>query len=122
MIPTLNPQFGLSAVSLMCLCYRTSVDQKLTIFVQPKTISSTASTAPDKAPAPKWDKDAWIAKLNDEQKELLKLEIETLHESWLQHLTNEVTSPEFLNLKRFLKKEVETGKKIFPPSEDVYSW
>lgn len=85
-------------------------------------MSTTASTAPNKTAVPKWDKQKWLATLNEEQKQLLKLEIETLHDSWLQHLTGEVTSAEFLNLKRFLKREVETGKKIFPPSEDVYSW
>ncbi|KXS96547.1 hypothetical protein AC579_4618 [Pseudocercospora musae] len=100
-------------------------------FGQPKTNPETSSTNPSKpassptAPAtiqPKFDKDAWIAKLNDEQKQLLKLEIETLHESWLAVLKDEVVSKEFLDLKRFLKKEVENGKKVFPPSEDVYSW
>ncbi|KXT03766.1 hypothetical protein AC578_722 [Pseudocercospora eumusae] len=100
-------------------------------FGQPKTNPEPSSTNPSKpassptAPAtvqPKFDKDAWIAKLNDEQKQLLKLEIETLHESWLAVLKDEVVSKEFLDLKRFLKKEVETGKKVFPPSEDVYSW
>jgi uracil-DNA glycosylase len=52
----------------------------------------------------------------------LKLEIDTLHESWLGQLKDEVTSPEFLSLKRFLKAELASGKKIFPPMEDVYSW
>ena len=37
-------------------------------------------------------------------------------------MKDEITSPEFLELKRFLKREVESGKKVFPPSEDVYSW
>lgn len=63
-----------------------------------------------------------MAKLTDEQKELLKLEIDTLHESWLAALKDEVVSKEFLELKRFLKKEIESGKKVFPPMEDVYSW
>ena len=100
-------------------------------FGQPKTNSPTSSTdplkpassptAPETAPI-KFDKDAWIAKLTDEQKELLKLEIETLHESWLGVLKDEVTSEEFLSLKKFLKREVESGQKVFPPSEDVYSW
>lgn len=55
-------------------------------------------------------------------KDLLGLEIESLHESWLKELKNEITSKEFLELKRFLKREHEAGKKIFPPAEDVYSW
>lgn len=86
-------------------------------------VSKPASdpTAPATQPI-KFDKDAWVAKLSDEHKDLLKLEIDTLHESWLGALKDEVTSESFLNLKRFLKKEGESGTKIFPPLEDVYSW
>ncbi|KAF2084571.1 uracil-DNA glycosylase [Saccharata proteae CBS 121410] len=92
-------------------------------FGPPKPVSSNASTNPAKPPvSAKFDKEAWVAKLSDEQKQLLKLEIESLHESWLAHLKDEVTTKEFLDLKRFLQKEIESGKKVFPPSEDVYSW
>jgi uracil-DNA glycosylase len=70
----------------------------------------------------KFDKQKWAEKLTDEQRDLLKLEIDTLHESWLAHLKDEITSKEFLDLKRFLKKELESGKKIFPPMQDIYSW
>ncbi len=70
----------------------------------------------------KFDKAKWVEKLTSEQRELLKLEIDTLHESWLAQLKEEVLSKEFLELKRFLKKEKEAGKKVFPPEEDVYSW
>lgn len=100
-------------------------------FGQPKPNPPSSSTNPSEptssptAPAtiqPTFDKEAWVSKLSDEQKQLLKLEIMTLHESWLAVLKDEITSPSFLELKRFLKKEVETGKKVFPPSEDVYSW
>ena len=104
-------------------------------FGQPKAPKATLTTKTGNDPsepassptAPateqiKFDKDAWVAKLTPEQKELLKLEIETLHESWLGVLKDEVTSKEFLELKRFLKREAEAGKKIYPPSADVYSW
>ncbi|RMY75462.1 hypothetical protein D0863_02567 [Hortaea werneckii] len=104
-------------------------------FSQPKPNPPTSSTNPavphtngDAAPDAeasqpvKFDKDAWVAKLTPEQKELLKLEIETLHESWLGALKEEVVSKEFLDLKRFLKRELETDKKVFPPSDDIYSW
>lgn len=104
-------------------------------FGQPKASASTSSSLPTSSPtapassatAPatepiKFDKDAWVAKLTDEQKQLLALEINTLHESWLGVLKDEVTSNAFLDLKRFLKTEAEAGKKIFPPSADVYSW
>jgi len=88
-------------------------------FAAPKPVASSSSSAP---PVIKFDKQKWLEKLTDEQKELLKLEIETLHESWLAHLKDEVLTKEFLALKRFLKKEKEDGKTIFPPMEDVYSW
>ncbi|CAD0082468.1 unnamed protein product [Aureobasidium vineae] len=95
-------------------------------FGPPKTNPSTSSTNPskgptDSAPAVKFDKEKWVAGLSEEQKTLLKLEIETLHESWLAVLKDEITTKSFLDLKKFLKSEAEAGKKIFPPSEDVYS-
>ena len=90
-------------------------------FGQPKPTSSSPSSSPT-APAVTFDKEKWLTKLTDEQKELLKLEIETLHESWLAHLKEEILTKEFLDLKRFLKKEKESGKTIFPPLADVYSW
>ncbi|ODA76126.1 hypothetical protein RJ55_08409 [Drechmeria coniospora] len=74
------------------------------------------------APAVKFDKKKWVDGLTSEQKELLKLEIETLDDSWLAHLKDEVSSKEFLELKRFLGRETAAGKKWFPPQEDVYSW
>jgi uracil-DNA glycosylase len=94
-------------------------------FGAPKPVPAAQSpnaarpAIPAKAP---FNKDEWLAKLSDEQKDLLKLEIETLHDSWLPHLVDEIKSKEFLELKRFLKKEGEQGKKVFPPMEDVYSW
>jgi uracil-DNA glycosylase len=95
-------------------------------FGAPKPSPSASKTASDPtAPATepiKFDKDAWVAKLSDEHKELLKLEIDTLHESWLGALKDEVTSESFLNLKRFIRKESEGTAKIFPPLEEVYSW
>jgi len=74
------------------------------------------------ATAATFDKDAWVSKLSDEQKELLKLEIDTLHDSWLPHLKDVLVSPDFLELKRFLKKEVASGQTLYPPMQDVYSW
>lgn len=82
---------------------------------------ASSPTAPSTQPIP-FDKAAWLAKLTDEQKQLLKLEIETLHESWLAALKDDVIAPSFLALKRFLRDEALSGKKVFPPSEDVYSW
>lgn len=87
-------------------------------FGTPKTVSSTTSAPVDT----KWDKEAWVKKLSEEQRQLLALEIGTLHESWLKELRDEITSQSFMELKRFLKTEAQAGKKIFPPSADVYSW
>lgn len=82
-------------------------------FGAPKKIDSVTA---------KFDKQEWISKLTDEQKDLLKLEIDTLHDSWLPHLKDVLLSPTFLELKRFLKKELASGKTVYPPMRDVYSW
>ncbi|KAF2278456.1 uracil-DNA glycosylase [Westerdykella ornata] len=84
--------------------------------------STTNGTTTLTTAAANFDKDAWVAKLSDEHKELLKLEIDTLHESWLPHLKDVLVSPRFLDLKRFLKKELESGKTVYPPMDHVYSW
>lgn len=84
--------------------------------------NAPATSLPALTKADKFNKEEWIAKLSDEQRELLKLEIETLHESWLPYLADEIKRPEFLALKRFLKKEGNEGKRVFPPLGDVYSW
>lgn len=63
-----------------------------------------------------------MARLTPEQKELLSLEIETLHESWLAQLKDEMLTKEFLDLKRFLKAEKDAGQKVFPPEKEIYSW
>lgn len=92
-------------------------------FGAPKPSSTgTTSTNTSNTAANNFNKEKWVSSLTDEQRELLKLEIETLHESWLAHLKEEVVSSSFLELKRFLKKELEAGKKIFPPQSDIYSW
>jgi hypothetical protein len=74
------------------------------------------------AAAAKFDKDAWVAKLTEEQKDLLQLELDTLHDSWLPHLKDVLLTPQFLELKRFLKQELKSGKTVYPPMADVYSW
>jgi len=69
----------------------------------------------------KWDKDAWVAQLSPENRELLDLEIKTMDESWLAVLYKELTKPYFLSLKRFLT-ERRRNAQVFPPENDVYSW
>jgi uracil-DNA glycosylase len=83
--------------------------------------SSNSSAAPEPAAA-KFDKAKWAASLTPEQRQLLQLEIDTLHESWLALLKDELVTKEFLELKKFLDREVAGGKKIFRPREDIYSW
>ncbi|RMD43982.1 hypothetical protein DV735_g1146, partial [Chaetothyriales sp. CBS 134920] len=93
----------------------------------PPKVAAAVNQRPDKdtagvVAAIKFDKEKWVASLKPEHKELLQLEIDTLDVSWLAHLKDELTSASFLDLKRFLKREIDAGKKIFPPMEDVYSW
>lgn len=86
-------------------------------FGAPKPNPNAKPTA-----AANFDRDAWIAKLTDEQKDLLQLELDTLHESWLPHLKDVLVSPQFLELKKFLRSELKSGKTVYPPMKDVYSW
>lgn len=88
----------------------------LTSFFAAKSSSGAA------APAPRFNKDKWAAGLSEEQRQLLKLEIDTMDESWLAVLKDEIVTKEFLELKRFLEKEENSGRKVFPPKEDIYSW
>jgi hypothetical protein len=91
-------------------------------FGAPKPRPVDAKTLTVSSPSSNFDKNKWVASLTPEQQELLQLEIDTLHESWLSKLKEELVTPEFLGLKRFLKKERESGAKIFPPENEIYSW
>ena len=104
-------------------------DASLTSFFGvPKTASasSKSGTSPSSTaasfepPRIKFDKDKWVSSLSDEQRKLLKLEIDTLDPSWLAHLREDVVHKDFLELKRFLQREIDSGNKIFPPLEEVY--
>lgn len=70
----------------------------------------------------KFDKNEWIKSLTPEQRKLLDLEINTMDDSWLAVLHQEMTKPYFLELKKFLRDEWNSGKVIFPPQRDIYSW
>jgi uracil-DNA glycosylase len=83
---------------------------------------AATSTSSSSAPAAKFDKAKWVASLKPEQKELLQLEIDTLDESYLVHLKDDLVTKEFLDLKRFLEREYSSGRKVFPPQNDIYSW
>ena len=52
----------------------------------------------------------------------MKLEIDTLDPSWLAHLREDIVHKDFLELKRFLQREIDSGNKVFPPLPEVYSW
>lgn len=83
--------------------------------------SSTPRTAAPVDTSAPFVKSEWLKGLDDRQRNLLKLEIDTLHESWLGVLHEELTKPYFLKLKEFLAKE-RASTTIFPPEKDVYSW
>ncbi|KAF2007936.1 uracil-DNA glycosylase [Amniculicola lignicola CBS 123094] len=103
---------------------KTKVNGSITSFFgapKPKA-GEPAGKATATTTAANFDKEAWVAKLNDEQKELLKLEIDTLDDTWLPYLKDVLVSPQFLELKRFLGKEIKSGKTVYPPMKDVYSW
>lgn len=67
-----------------------------------------------------FDKDAWVNSLSTEQRQLLSLEINTLHITWLAVLHKELTKPYFLKLKKFL--HAQANKTVFPPPGHIYSW
>ncbi|OAA54339.1 uracil-DNA glycosylase [Niveomyces insectorum RCEF 264] len=90
-------------------------------MAKPATIIAPPPGAPAAASF-KFNKASWVAKLTDEQRQLLRLEIDTMGESWLAVLKDELTTPSFLDLKRFLAREHNAGRTIFPPPQDVYSW
>ncbi|KAE8375794.1 uracil-DNA glycosylase-like protein [Aspergillus bertholletiae] len=102
-----------------------SVDAKkpknssITSFFRPPKAKTVGTTS---APKSSFNKQGWVASLTPEQRELLQLEIDTLDDSWLAQLKEELVTPEFLALKRFLQKEKQSGVKIFPPENEIYSW
>ncbi|EGV61580.1 uracil DNA glycosylase [Yamadazyma tenuis] len=67
-----------------------------------------------------FNKKKWIESLSPKYLELLDLEINYLHISWLTFLHKELTKPYFLKLKRFLKAQAH--KTVFPPKHQIYSW
>lgn len=68
-----------------------------------------------------FNKEEWVSSLTEEQKQLLDLEIRTLHITWLAYLHKELTKPYFVKLKQYL--QVQMGSKtVFPPPKSIYSW
>ncbi|KAK1148296.1 uracil DNA glycosylase [Aspergillus melleus] len=91
-------------------------------FGAPKAKVKTAEPKSSTPPSSNFNKQKWIASLTPEQAELLRLEIETLDDSWLAQLKDELVTPEFMALKQFLEKEKRSGVKVFPPENEIYSW
>ncbi|KAJ2450232.1 uracil DNA glycosylase [Coemansia sp. RSA 2336] len=75
---------------------------------------TTPETAPETTQAPNA-----LSQLDPNE---YKLELETIHPSWLRHLQAELTQPYFKQLKAFLAQQHKEGKQIFPQAQDVYSW
>lgn len=98
------------------------VNASITSFFGAPASSPTSAKTGTPASPLKFNKEKWVAGLTLEQKRHLQLEIQTLDPSWLAHLKDEITTPEFIELKKFLEAEVKSGQKVFPPREDVYSW
>ncbi|EPE10240.1 uracil-dna glycosylase [Ophiostoma piceae UAMH 11346] len=104
---------------------RNAASPKTPSVPRPVAAASTSTPTPNSAPYKansKFDKAKWVAGLSKEQQQLLKLEIDTLGESWLALLKDDLKTSSFLDLKRFLCREHNAGRQIFPPPEDVYSW
>lgn len=99
---------------------------KITVSVNPKapTVFATEES-PDSfdnfALENNFDKDAWVALLTEEQRQLLDLEINHLHITWLTFLHQEITKPYFLQLKKFVISQ-QKSKTVFPPPHQIYSW
>ncbi|CAJ2499945.1 Uu.00g027980.m01.CDS01 [Anthostomella pinea] len=91
-------------------------------FFSPNNTNNNPQSSPASSTPQKFDKAKWVATLTPDQKKHLALEIQTLDPSWLAVLKDEILKPEFMRLKKFLENEVKSGKKVFPPREDVYSW
>ncbi|KAI9318627.1 uracil-DNA glycosylase-like protein [Dichotomocladium elegans] len=75
----------------------------------------------DTTVAPLKSKDL-LADLSEEHKELLELEMTTMHPEWIKALKPEFTKAYFIQLKKFLRAETAANKKIFPPAPEIYSW
>ncbi|RGB42076.1 uracil-DNA glycosylase-like protein, partial [Rhizophagus diaphanus] len=87
-----------------------SVQSSLSSFVksQPRNQTITSETLLDK--------------IKDENKELLSLEIKTMNSEWLKGLSDVIQKPYFIELKKYLQREKDNNKKIFPPEPEIYSW
>ena len=82
----------------------------------PGVVDEDSPLPPSKAEK---EKEKWVATLTPEQKELLQLEIDTMHATWLVALKDELVTERFLALKRFLAGE---RGPVYPPAGEIYAW
>lgn len=85
-------------------------------------IKPTPKTKQDELQPLSTFKTEFKARLTDEQKMLLELEITTMEDSWFEALAEEFTKPYFIELKKFLQQQYDKKVTIFPPQQDIYSW
>ncbi|CCG25777.1 Ung1 protein [Candida orthopsilosis Co 90-125] len=102
--------------------HTSKVDEKPKVIPETKPRETKPPTKNPSLEFTSFNKQEWINSLTSEQKELLQLEIDTLHISWLSMLYKELTKPYFLNLKKFLQSQQKQGKTIFPKPQHIYSW
>ncbi|KAJ1822770.1 uracil DNA glycosylase [Coemansia sp. RSA 2599] len=88
----------------------------------PTNTTNTSTTNTNTASGSEPHDTALVLTVPEDKRSDLRLELETIGASWLQHLQGELTKPYFLSLKRFLRQQHELGKPIYPPASDLYSW
>lgn len=94
-------------------------------FAAPKSsaaATSTTSDSTDVPPVSTFDREKWVSQLSKEVRELLAVEIAHLEDGWLSALKEEIVTEGFLELKRFLRREKDSGKTVYPPEAEIYSW
>ncbi|KAI0055517.1 uracil-DNA glycosylase [Artomyces pyxidatus] len=72
---------------------------------------------------------SFVDSLNEDERRLLKLECETMGESWLKVLKDELRKPYFIALKQFLWEEGIRDPnshipnlQVYPAPRNIYSW
>ncbi|KAF9046882.1 uracil-DNA glycosylase [Hymenopellis radicata] len=101
---------------------------------RPLGASSSKPTLPVKLGATKlnaipFSLSAFQDSLSESERALLQLECESMGNSWLKLLKDEIKKPYFVQLKKFLWDEGVRGvsdsllpPKVYPPAKDIYSW
>ncbi|XP_006459295.1 hypothetical protein AGABI2DRAFT_218352 [Agaricus bisporus var. bisporus H97] len=64
----------------------------------------------------------FINSLDEDKRQLLRLECEVMGKSWLKILKDEITAPYFIALKRYLWNVGVKGPDDTPKTKDIYAW